>query len=93
MMQRHRVAITGLGMVSALGSDVDSCWRRLVAGDNGIRTITYFDASQYGCKVAAEAHVAVLPAPVSIRVPDENCRRGTQLFVRAARGSLGSCRG
>jgi len=84
-MPRHRVAITGLGMVSALGADTDSCWRRLVAGDNGIGEITYFDASQYGCKVAAEVRDVPFDGTGLLSVPDHHCRRGTRLFLRSVR--------
>lgn len=41
----RRVVITGLGIVSALGSKVDECWRRVVAGESGIRPLTLFDTS------------------------------------------------
>ncbi len=38
----RRVVITGLGTVNALGADVPSSWRQMLAGENGIRTITKF---------------------------------------------------
>ena len=50
----NRVAITGMGMVTALGRDLPTVWRRLLAGDCGIAPIRSFDASEYPCKVAAE---------------------------------------
>lgn len=49
----RRVAITGLGMVNALGSDVASSWPRILAGENGVRTITHFETDDLAVKIAA----------------------------------------
>src|SRR5919206_317604 len=51
---RRRVVITGLGMVSPLGNDVESSWRALVAGESGADEITAFDHSDYGVHFACE---------------------------------------
>ena len=83
-MSTYRVAITGLGMASSLGADAATCWRRLIAGENGIQRITYFDASQYACKVAAEARDVPAPFTGLQSLPLEHCRRGTRLFLRVA---------
>jgi len=50
----RRVVVTGLGVVSPLGCDVDTFWRRLVAGESGVGPITRFDASAYRVRIAAE---------------------------------------
>ena len=50
----RRVAVTGLGVVSALGVGVDAFWRRLVAGTSGVRRITRFDPSGFLAQAAAE---------------------------------------
>lgn len=42
---KRRVVITGLGIVSALGSKLEECWRRLVGAESGIRPLTLFDTS------------------------------------------------
>jgi 3-oxoacyl-[acyl-carrier-protein] synthase II len=84
-MLRHRVVVTGLGALTALGRDVPTVWRRLLAGDNGIRRISYFDASQYACRVAAELGDEP-PGEWGVEaVPPEYCRRGARLFLHAAR--------
>ena len=42
---RPRIAVTGIGLVTALGMDVASSWAGLLAGRSGIRTITRFDTT------------------------------------------------
>ena len=49
----RRVAVTGLGVISALGVGVDATWSALVAGRSGARPITHFDASEYSTRFAA----------------------------------------
>ena len=51
---RRRVVITGLGMVSPLGNDVESSWNALVAGESGAAEITAFDHTDYGVHFACE---------------------------------------
>jgi 3-oxoacyl-[acyl-carrier-protein] synthase II len=51
---RSRVVITGIGMVSSLGNDVESSWRALVAGESGAGPITFFDADGYPVHFACE---------------------------------------
>src|SRR5260370_38124684 len=51
----RRVAITGLGAVSALGIGVAPFWARVVDGASGVARITHFDPSGYLAQVAAEA--------------------------------------
>ncbi len=50
----RRVAVTGLGAVSALGVGVAVFWDRVVAGASGVRRITNFDAAGFVAQVAAE---------------------------------------
>ncbi|MNC67477.1 3-oxoacyl-[acyl-carrier-protein] synthase 2 [compost metagenome] len=49
----HRVVITGRGIVSPLGNEVDLFWNSLKEGKSGITTIDSFDVSAYGTKIAA----------------------------------------
>ncbi|MEN6451949.1 MAG: beta-ketoacyl-ACP synthase II [Thermoguttaceae bacterium] len=51
---RRRVVITGVGCVTPLGTDVETLWRRLRAGESGVGYISLFDASQFPTKIAAE---------------------------------------
>ncbi len=50
----HRVAITGLGVVSPVGIGKENYWRALEAGKNGVGRITQFDATDYSVKIAGE---------------------------------------
>jgi 3-oxoacyl-[acyl-carrier-protein] synthase II len=50
----RRVVITGLGGVTPLGNDVETTWRKLVAGESGAAEITSFDHSDYGVHFACE---------------------------------------
>ena len=51
---RRRVVVTGVGLVCALGIGTDEVWPKLIAGTNGVRQITQFDASGFDCRIAAE---------------------------------------
>ena len=49
----RRVVVTGVGMVSPLGGDVDTSWKRLIAGENGFGRIDTFEAADLPCQIAA----------------------------------------
>ncbi len=49
-----RVVITGMGVISPVGNDVDSMWESLMAGKHGIAPITRFDITEFKTKLAAE---------------------------------------
>jgi 3-oxoacyl-[acyl-carrier-protein] synthase II len=50
----RRVVITGLGLVSPLGNDVQTSWSRLLAGESGAGPITAFDHTNYNVHFACE---------------------------------------
>lgn len=50
----RRVAITGIGVVSPLGSNLGLFWRRICAGTSGIRLIQSFDTTGYATRIAGE---------------------------------------
>ena len=54
-MTRPRVVITGIGGVTPLANDIESTWKKLLAGESGIAPITLFDASAYDSRIADEA--------------------------------------
>jgi 3-oxoacyl-[acyl-carrier-protein] synthase II len=50
----RRVVVTGLGLVTPLGGDVETTWQNLIAGKSGIAAITRFDTSDQKAKIAGE---------------------------------------
>jgi len=50
----RRVVVTGLGLVTPLGADVETSWANLIAGKSGATKITHFDASNQKCHIACE---------------------------------------
>ncbi|WP_133131089.1 beta-ketoacyl-[acyl-carrier-protein] synthase family protein [Legionella yabuuchiae] len=53
-MKKRRVAITGIGVVSPLGHNVQSTWQNLMTGKSGVAEIKQFDASAFPTHIAAE---------------------------------------
>ena len=49
-----RVVITGMGMVSPLGADMETSWKNIIAGESGAGPITKFDASDLSTRIAFE---------------------------------------
>lgn len=78
-MQRNRVAITGMGVVSALGFQEDAVWQALAAGRSGIRRIQAFDPSTYKSQNGAEVDSAALDQAVTSR----NLRSGERVIDMA----------
>ena len=57
----RRVVVTGLGLVTPLGADVETTWSNLIAGKSGIGPITRFDVSDQKAKIAGEVKPADHP--------------------------------
>jgi 3-oxoacyl-[acyl-carrier-protein] synthase II len=83
-----RVVITGLGVVTPLGHQVDTFWNNLVAGQCGIDRITAFDATPFDTQIAGEVKnfdpTPAFPSPKEIRHTD----RFSQFGVFAAHHAL-----
>ncbi len=54
----RRVVVTGLGLVTPLGGDVETTWANLIAAKSGAGTITKFDPSDQKCRIACEVKPA-----------------------------------
>ena len=54
----RRVVVTGLGLVTPLGGDVETTWANILAAKSGAGTITRFDASDQKCRIACEVKPA-----------------------------------
>jgi len=50
----QRVVVTGMGVVTALGSDLPTFWNNLLEGKSGVSLIEAFDTTEYPTKIAAE---------------------------------------
>lgn len=53
-MSRRRVVVTGLGIVSPVGSDIDTAWDNVKSGRSGIGPVTHFDAEKFATRIAGE---------------------------------------
>lgn len=57
----RRVVVTGMGLVTPLGADVETAWANLIAARSGAGPITRFDATDYACRIACEVKPADHP--------------------------------
>jgi len=66
--------VTGLGVVSALGHDIETFWNNIVSGRCGIGPISRFDVAAYDCRIAAEIRdfdpSPAFPSPKELRRTD-----------------------
>jgi len=70
----RRVVVTGLGVVSSLGLQVEPFWNNIVNGQCGISRISSFDTTDFDCKIAAEIKDfvpgAAFPSPKELKRTD-----------------------
>src|SRR5205809_496480 len=86
---RRRVVVTGLGVVTPIGFDVDSFWKAALAGASGVRRISHFDAEGLPTRIAAAlADPALVEEFRAEAELDAWEPRGTVVGVRAARGAV-----
>lgn len=57
----RRVVVTGLGLVTPLGADVETCWANILASKSGAGPITHFDSKDQKCHIACEVKPADHP--------------------------------
>jgi 3-oxoacyl-[acyl-carrier-protein] synthase II len=81
---RRRVVVTGLGMVTPLGNDVETTWSSLIAGESGAAPIEQFDASEFPVNFACELK-GFDPTQWIDRKQARRIDRFAQMVVAAAR--------
>jgi 3-oxoacyl-[acyl-carrier-protein] synthase II len=52
-LSKKRVVVTGLGMITPLGLQVEDTWQAILAGKSGVREIDHFDASDISCRICS----------------------------------------
>jgi 3-oxoacyl-[acyl-carrier-protein] synthase II len=82
-----RIAVTGLGLVTPIGSGREQVWRGLLAGRSGVGPVGSFDTSAFSVHLGAEVR-GFDPEPYLRRLPREAVGRAGQLAVAAARLAL-----
>src|SRR5205809_4299231 len=84
-MAERRVVITGLGVVTPVGNDIETFWSNLKNGVSGIRAIDAFDTAGYDCKIGGQVRdfdpKPFFKNPKDVRRTD----RFTQLAMAAAK--------
>ena len=70
-MSKRRVVVTGLGLLSPIGNDVDQAWRNALAGESGAATIDSFDTAGQSVTIAA----GVKDVPVQDYIDRKEARR------------------
>jgi len=53
-MQNRRAVLTGLGVITPLGSSLEKFWTGICQGESGISRITKFDPRGFDCQIASE---------------------------------------
>jgi len=79
----ERVVITGMGIVSPLGHDVDTLWQALLSGKSGVAKNTIFDASTFPTTFDAEVKDYDLTKYTKNPQLHKNCNRGSAFVVGA----------
>ena len=82
-----RVAVTGVGVVSPIGTGKEAFWGALISGRSGVGLVTHFDASSYPCKYAAEVNGFQATDFISPRSA-RRFSRGTQFAIVSTQKAL-----
>lgn len=82
-----RIVVTGMGIVSPIGTSIDQFWKNAVAGTSGIVSIQSFDAAKQRSRIAGEVQ-GFDPATFLSTKQIEQTDRFTQLALHAAQQAL-----
>jgi len=81
-LNKRRVVVTGLGMVTSLGHNVEDTWRAIVAGQSGVGLIDHFDASDLNVKICGR----VKNFDPAVYMPEKDARK-RDYFVQYGMGA------
>ena len=84
-----RVVITGIGWITPMGNDIETVWKRLLAGDSGIATTTLFDASTFPTTISAEVKGFELSDHLKEAQEHVSAGRNTQFALAACSQAWG----
>ncbi|MBA3415423.1 MAG: beta-ketoacyl-ACP synthase II [Chloroflexia bacterium] len=85
---RHRVVVTGMGVITALGPTVEETWHRLLAGETGIRRADNLVAGEHACLIRGDVDSSRIPRRVLTGKVARNASRFTHLVVEATADAL-----
>jgi 3-oxoacyl-[acyl-carrier-protein] synthase II len=89
-MSKRRVVVTGLGIVSPVGSTVASAWDTVLRGQSGIGLITRFDTTQFATRIGGAVRdfdIGTYMSPKEARRMDEFIHYGVAAGVQAVQDS------
>jgi 3-oxoacyl-[acyl-carrier-protein] synthase II len=84
-----RVVITGIGWVTPMGHDLESVWKRLLAGESGIAPTTLFEASTFPTTISAEVKNFQLSNDLPNADEHASAGRNTQFALAACAQAWG----
>ncbi len=91
MNMSEKVMITGLGIVTSLGNNLECNWENLVSGKSGVKDIELFDCSELETKIAAEVNTEKLEVHVKDLIPRrirKQMTRTTKMMISAAEEAI-----
>ncbi len=84
----RRAVITGIGVISPLGCDLEKTWKAALEGKSGIGPITLFDASTFPCRIGAEVQDFNIDSFISDKKLIKFLNRGAQFGVASAQMAM-----
>ena len=85
-MSKRRVVVTGLGIVSPLGSRIETVWQNILQGESGIGPITRFDTEAFATRIGGavrDFNIADYISPKEARRMDEFIHYGVAAGIQA----------
>ncbi|MEM9400701.1 MAG: beta-ketoacyl-ACP synthase II [Verrucomicrobiota bacterium] len=87
-MSKRRVVVTGVGVFTPLGNDLETYWTNLLAGQSGVARITQIDANLFGSQIAGEVKDFDPLKYFSNPKESRRCDRYAQLALAAAKDAI-----